>query len=114
MKKIIYSALAFAPVMALAADLSGIDSLVQSISGIVARIIPIMFALAIIYFFWGLVVFLRAAGDPKAKEAGQNQMIYGVIAIAVMLSIYGLVSWLQTNLGVTDNSPIDVPTVQGL
>ncbi len=114
MKKFIYSALAFAPVLAFAQNLGGVTSLVTQIGGIVARIIPIIFALAIIYFFWGLVVFLRAAGDPKAQEAGRNQMIWGVIAIAVMLSIYGLVYWLQTTLGISNVNTVNLPTVPGL
>ncbi len=114
MKKFIYAGLAFAPVLAFAQNFGNILGLVTSLGTIIAKIIPIMFALAIIYFFWGLIVFLRAAGDPKAKEAGQNQMIWGVIAIAVMLSIYGLVYWLQQNLGVTNNSAIQPPTVIGL
>ncbi|KND47764.1 MAG: hypothetical protein AB201_02420 [Parcubacteria bacterium C7867-006] len=114
MKKIIYSALALAPVLTFAQTLGNLSALVQDFGQIIGRIIPIMFALAIIYFFWGLVVFLRAAGDPKAQEAGRNQMIWGVVAIAVMLSIYGLVYWLQTNLGVTNNGAIQPPQVLGL
>ncbi len=114
MKKIIYSALAFAPVLTFAQSLGNLSALVSDFGGIIAKIIPIMFALAIIYFFWGLVVFLRAAGDPKAQEAGRNQMIWGVIAIAVMLSIYGLVYWLQQNLGISNTGPIAPPQVIGL
>ncbi len=111
MKKFIYAALAFAPVMAFAQNLGNLGSLVSQFGGIVTKVIPIIFAIALIYFFWGLVVFLRAAGDPKAKEAGQNQMIWGIIAIAVMLSVYGLVYWLQQNLGITNNGTINPPTV---
>lgn len=116
MKKVIYAALSFAPALAFAqgANLSGISSLVSQFGGILAKIIPIMFALAIIYFFWGLVVFLRAAGDPKAQEAGKSQMIWGVIAIAVMVSIYGLVTWLQQSFGIQQGGSVSIPTVPGL
>lgn len=111
MKKFIYTALAFAPALAFAQNFGNLQALVSSFGRIVTSVIPIIFALAIIYFFWGLVVFLRAAGDPKAKEAGQNQMIWGIIAIAVMLSVYGLVNWLQTNLGIVNPGTIAPPTV---
>ncbi len=111
MKKLVYASLAFAPVMAFAAQLAAITDIVVSIGGIVKMLIPILFGLAIIYFFWGLVVFLRAAGDPKAQEAGRNQMIWGVITIAVMVSVYGLVQWLQTLFGVNNTSTITIPQV---
>lgn len=116
MKKFIYTATAFAPALAFAqgANLSGIQSLVVQIGQIIARIIPIMFALAIVFFFWGLVQFLRASGDPKAQDAAKGQMIWGVIAIAVMVSIYGLVAWLQTTLGVTGGGSVILPEVPGL
>ncbi len=115
MKKFIYTALAFAPTLAFAqANLGGISNLVTQIGQIVAKIIPIMFALAIIYFFWGLVKYIQSAGDPKAADAGKSIMIYGVIAIAVMVSIYGLVAWLQGTLGINPGGSVVLPTVPGL
>ncbi len=115
MKKVIYGVLSFAPVLAFAAaDLTPIQNLVKQIGTIVLLFIPILFALAIVYFFWGLIVFLRAAGDPKAQEAGRNQMIWGVIALAVILSVYGLIQFLQTSLGVGNQVSAPVPTVLGL
>ncbi len=112
MKKIVYGVLAFAPMIALAAatgdqSLSGVSTLVTSIGAIIAKIIPLMFALAIVYFFWGLIEFIRSAGDPKKAAEGKSIMIYGVIAIAVMVSIYGLVNWLAGTLGITQTSDIN-------
>ncbi len=115
MKKFVYAVLAFAPALAFAqANLGGISSLVANIAGILVQVIPIVFAIAIIVFFWGMVQFLRAAGDEKAKTAGRNHMIWGVIAIAVMISIYGLVAWLQTAIGIGNQTSAPLPTVQGL
>lgn len=113
MKKLVYASLAFSPVLALAAfDAGGnLTSLVTWIANTVKSLVPIMFGLAIIYFFWGLVVFLRASGDPKAQEAGRNQMIWGVITIAVMASIYGLVFWLRDLFGVGAQDVINIPRV---
>lgn len=116
MKKFVYVIMSFAPALALAqgADLGGISTLVTQFGGIVAKVIPIMFALAIIYFFWGLIQFIRAAGDPKKAAEGKSIMIYGIIAIAVMVSVYGLVTWLQDTLGLSNTATIVLPTVPGL
>ena len=112
MKKVIYGALAFLPTLAFAqANLSGLTSLVTQIGNIIRMLIPIMFALAIVYFFWGMIKFIRSAGDPKAAAEGRSIMIYGVIAIAVMVSIYGLVAWLQTNLGIPTTTTVVLPQV---
>ena len=112
MKKFIYGVLSFAPALTFAAaTLSGLDDLVKAFGSVLARVIPIMFALAIIYFFWGLIEYIRAAGDPKKAAEGRSIMIWGVIAIAIMVSIYGLVQWLQTAIGINNTTNIGLPSV---
>lgn len=104
MKKVILGSLYFAPFIAFAqgAPLGNITAIVQQIGAIVRLLGPIVFSIAIIYFFWGIAKYVLSAGDPKAAAEGRSIMIWGVIAIAVMASIYGLVLWLQTTLGVTN------------
>ena len=119
MKKIIYafasSVLILSPALAFAAvNFSAITDLVTQFGAIVAKIIPIMFAFAIIYFFWGLIQFIRGAGDPKKAQEGRLIMVYGVIAITIMVSIYGLVGWLQDSFGISPTTTIALPTVPGL
>ncbi len=111
MKKLIYGALAFAPVMALAAGLTGIGTLVDQAQIILGKIVPLLFALAIIWFFWGVIKFIRSAGDPKLAADAKGTIIYGIIAIAVMASVYGLVNWLQDTLNVTSTGSITLPTL---
>ena len=119
MKKIIYvlvsSGILFAPVIAFGAvNFSVLLDLETQGGQIIAKVIPIVFALAIIYFFWGIVQFIRGAGDPKKAAEGKSIMIYGIIAIAVMVSVYGLVTWLQDTLGLSNTATIVLPTVPGL
>ena len=117
MKKVIYVAMSFAPILALAQVASpgtNLQPIVDFISKTVAAFIPILIGLALIYFFWGLIKYIRSAGDPKAASEGKSIMIYGVIAIAVMVSIMGLVAWLQQAFGVGTDTAITPPTINGL
>jgi len=118
MKKVIYSLLAFGPVLALADNGTGISYLTSWVTGfgtIVKLLIPIMFGLAIVYFFWGMIKFISAAGDAEKAKEGKSIMIYGVIAIAVMASLYGLIAWLTGIFGVGAGAgTIGGPTVTGL
>ncbi len=113
MKKVIYAVMSTMPALAFAQNLpntSGLTAIVTFIGNTVKALIPIVFGLAIVYFFWGLATYIRAAGDPKKAAEGKSIMIYGVIAIAVMISIYGLVAWLQNVLGITPGTTVTVPT----
>jgi Type IV secretion system pilin len=121
MKKIIYGLLSFSPVLAFAqgsvgnANLSTFKSLTTQIGEIIRILIPMAFGLAVLFFFWGVAQFVLAAGDEKANAAGKSKMIYGVVAIAVMASLFGLVNWLQGVFGVSaGSSTITPPTIQNL
>ena len=113
MKKVIYGLMALSPALALAADanLGGLSSLVTQFGNIVGKLMPILFILGIVYFFWGLVKFIMGAGDAKKVAEGRGIMIYGIIALAVMASVYGLIGWLQSSLGVTGGGNVQLPTL---
>jgi hypothetical protein len=115
MKKILYGALSLTPMLAFAQSgettVSTLQGLVISIKGFLNAIIPILIALAVIYFFWGLVTYIRASGDEKARAAGKSQMLWGIIAIAIMVSLFGLIAWLQNTLGITSGGTITPPQI---
>ncbi len=54
-------------------------------------IIPLIFALAVVMFVWGVVQFVINSDEEAKKEKGKQFMIWGIIALAVMLSVWGLV-----------------------
>lgn len=116
MKKIGYGLLAFGPMMAFAAaptvDVSFINTVATQLATAVKTLIPLVFGLAVLYFFWGIAKYILAAGDPEKAKEGKSIMIYGVIAIAVMASIWGLVSWLQGVTGVGTTATGTVPSYQ--
>lgn len=118
MKKVIYGLISFAPALAFAqatsANLGFLEQLVRQVGRAVAALIPVIFGLAIVYFFWGLAKYVRSAGDPKTAAEGKSIMIYGVIAIAVMISLYGIVYWLQGVVGIGSTAAPQIPTVPGL
>ena len=67
-------------------------------------VIPFLFALAIVMFIWGAVKFFIINSDEEAKrEQGKQFMIWGIIALAIMLSVWGLVGILTSTFGVRGN-----------
>ena len=84
--------------------LSGTASLLTAIGGLMNPIIAGLVGLGVVYFFWGMGQFILHAGDPKAIEEGRSKMIWGVVAIFVMVSIYGIISFLGEATGIKTNS----------
>lgn len=65
--------------------------LVEAATGDLAKaIVALIFAVAALFFFWGVVQYVLNP-NPDAKSKGKDYMIWGVIGLAVMFSIYGLI-----------------------
>ena len=93
MKKLIIGALMFSPAIAFA-QLSNVQDIIESVKNIIDILIPLVAALALLYFFWGLAKFILNSGDPEAKEAGKSIMIWGIVALFVIVSVWGLVRFV--------------------
>jgi hypothetical protein len=100
--------LAVTPLIA-SAQFGGVKGLIQSFGDIIQTLTKIAAALALLAFFWGLVKFISRAGDEKAIEEGRRLMIWGIVALFVMVSVWGLVLFLQQQLGIHAGLPFTVP-----
>lgn len=72
-----------------ATDLRGI--VVNIIGMIRAYVIPLIISLALVVFLWGVFKTVTAAGDPKKRQEGIGFITYGIIGLAVMVSVWSLV-----------------------
>ncbi len=72
------------------------------ITGIINNsIIPLIFAVATVMFVWGIVqFFILNADEEKKREQGKQFILWGIIALAVMLSVWGLVGILGSTFNV--------------
>lgn len=109
MKKIALIVGALALPLVSFAQLDNLSGLVTSIGNIVNQIIPILFALALLGFFYGLVMYIFGREDNK--DQAKKTMIWGVVALFVMASVWGLVAWLGSAVGVDQDV---APTVNPL
>ena len=68
-------------------------------------LIGLFITLAIVVFFWGVIKYLMKSSGENAGE-GLKLMMWGVIAIFVMVSIWGIIRLLQNTFKVTSTDPI--------
>lgn len=65
--------------------------LIEVFYGVIGSLTPILFSMAIVAFLYGVQKYILAgASEDKVKE-GREMMIYGIIGLAVMFSVWGLV-----------------------
>ena len=58
------------------------------------RIVPILIALAMLVFIWGVLKFIRNAGDESERETGKQVMLWGLVGLFVMVCVWSLVAIL--------------------
>lgn len=95
--KIAVSAGAVLPLFAYAATAF---TVLQTIEDIIARIIPIIMAVATIVFLWGIVMYITAAGDEKKAATAKSYIVSGLIGLFFMVAIWGIIKALVATFGV--------------
>ncbi len=87
------------------------ESVLYKFQSILNLATPIVVSLALLYFFWGLANYILNSGDEEKKSEGRNIMIWGIIALTVMVSVWGLVRVLAQTFQIQGGSP---PVIQQL
>jgi hypothetical protein len=78
--------------------ISSFQDLVKAFSSLLKLLIPLSVGVALLLFLWGGVTIIMNAGDEaKAKEA-KSRLLWGVVVLFVMVSIWGIVAFLQGDL----------------
>jgi hypothetical protein len=111
MKKLIIPVLALVPVFASAQQLGNLSSLLTSFGNLIDKALPIVVAIALLGFFWGLAKFILNANDEEKRKEGKSLMIWGIVGLFVMVSVWGLVQFIGNAIGVGSggNNPTQVP-----
>lgn len=102
------------PAVASAQAFEQLRDIVVIFGDIIDLLLPIVFALAILAFFYGIFLYVWGQSG-ESKVQGKNVMIWALVAIFVMASLFGIIQLAQGTLGIDDNSgDFEIPGVEGL
>jgi hypothetical protein len=105
------AALAVAVIPGIAGAVTILDTL-NLVNTVLNALVPIIISLALVMFFWGLVMYIVQLGNEEKRKEAMQLMIWGVIAIFVMVSIWGIIRLLQSTFKVTSSDPIIPKAIQ--
>lgn len=63
-------------------------------------LVALSIGVALLLFMWGIVKYVTAGGDSGKRGEGATMMTYGVIALFVMVAVWGLVNVVANTIGV--------------
>ncbi|MFZ1020035.1 MAG: pilin, partial [Minisyncoccia bacterium] len=102
----LFSLLAFFPMMAFAAgttscsSATGLSAVICTIQSLFAAILPVLVAFGVLYFVWGMIMYFVVDSE-EAKKTGRDRIINGVIGLAVILGIWGIVNLLMVTFNLS-------------
>jgi len=70
-------------------------------------IIVLLFAAALVIFLYGVVEFLGNPEDTSKKEAGRSHMLWGVVGLFIMMSVFTIMRIISNTIGAKN---VDIPS----
>jgi hypothetical protein len=83
-----------------------VRNLLGEFGRIVDLSIGILVTLALAAFFWGLVRYIFKLGGKEGSDEGKKIMTYGLVALFVMVSVWGIITFAQNFIGVNDKEEL--------
>ena len=110
MKKISYVSVAsvaafFVPLVVGAQRLTNINDVASKATNIGNLIIELAISIAVLWIIINVVRYLIATNDPDKRKEGGQGILYGVIGLFVILSIWGLVAILRNSFQTDTQRP---------
>lgn len=82
------------------------DKFIANINRIIINpLILLLFALAVVYFLYGVVQFLANQDNEEKRSAGKSHMLYGIIGMTIMLGAFMIMGLITDTLGIDDVKP---------
>lgn len=73
-------------------------SLVNSLIGVINALIPALIGVALIIFFIGIIRYIYNAGDTSARTRGRALIGWGLVAMFVLMSLWGILEVARTSI----------------
>ena len=99
MNRLVILTLLFTPLVAWG-QITNFDSILDAILNIIQQLTLIVASCSLLVFFWGLAKFILNAESSDAQSKGRDLMTWGVIALFVMTSVFGILAFIERSLGV--------------
>jgi len=78
-----------------------VNDFIQKFSDAIAEpLILLMFAVATLYFVWGVVKFIANAEDSSARSEGMKSMTWGAIGMFIMFAAWGILNIITSTFGI--------------
>jgi len=66
-------------------------------------IIALLFALAFVYFIWGVIRYAWSGEQESMREEGKRSIVWGVVGMFIMFSVFGIMRLIIGTIGADES-----------
>lgn len=92
-------------------DFSNLQGTLTSVLEFMNDLVPLAIGIGVIVFLFGLISFITAGADEEKRKGARNTIIWGIIILFVMVSVWGLVGVLENTFGFESYEPENLPQI---
>ena len=79
---------------------ASVESLMRGINKVVINpIIIFLFAVALVYFVYGLLQYLMSSDNEEVRKKSKSHMIWGVVGLFIMVAVFGIMRLILSTVG---------------
>ncbi|MEK7572284.1 MAG: hypothetical protein AAB493_00270 [Patescibacteria group bacterium] len=85
---------------------ASVDSFIANVNKqIINPLILLLFALALVYFLYGVFEFISNQTNEEKKTTGKNHMIWGIIGIVIMMGVFTIMNIIMNTFNIDGINP---------
>lgn len=84
---------------------TNIQGIIGLFTDIGLELIPLLGAIAFLAFVLGVARFIKSSGSDEKKDS-KNLLIWGIVGMLVLTTIWGIISFLKSEFGFGSDVPI--------
>ena len=91
---------------AYAQNTAKLDSLLSSITReIIQPGLSLLTALAVIYFLYGVFIFIKDSSSDDGVTTGRRHIFWGIVGLFIIVSAWGIIALICNTVGCTSARP---------
>lgn len=83
---------------------TGIFAIIEMAKSLINAVMPLVISLTLLFFLWGLFRMVMST-DGSAREDARGYVTWGIVALFVMVSVWGLVNILVSSFHLNNATP---------
>ena len=83
------------------AHAAGVDTFIANVNReIINPLILFLFALAVVYFLYGMVEFIANGANEEKKTTGKSHMLWGIVGMTIMMGVWAILGIILSTMNI--------------